>query len=131
MLFCQDLEEGVAKRPLGALALAGYGYRFVGARRGLMLDEVFEVVVIDVICRRALVIGGSSMLWDTTSARTMAPFWYGPLPEGVAVLHANQVREYGRRGTFNGGERSATRDVASQEASGATCQPLDNRTMIA
>lgn len=55
MLFREDLEEGVAKGSLCALALAGYGDGLVRARRGLVLDKLFEVVVVYVIYRRATV----------------------------------------------------------------------------
>lgn len=60
MLFREDLEEGVAKGPLCALALAGYGDGPVRARRGLVLDKLFEVVVVYVICKRATVSRGRS-----------------------------------------------------------------------
>jgi hypothetical protein len=50
MLLRYDLEEGVPERPLGAFALSRNRYGFVRARRRLVLDEVFEVIVVDVIC---------------------------------------------------------------------------------
>ena len=49
MLLGEDLEKGVAKRPLCALALAGNGYGLVGARCGLVLDQFLEVIVVNVI----------------------------------------------------------------------------------
>lgn len=51
MLRLQDLEERLAEGFLGAAcALAGDRNGFVGARRRLVLDQVFEVVVVDVNC---------------------------------------------------------------------------------
>lgn len=52
MLLREHPEEGVAKGPLGALALSWDGDGLVGAGRGLVLDEFLEVVVINVVCMR-------------------------------------------------------------------------------
>jgi hypothetical protein len=49
VLAFEHLEEGVAKRSLSSLTLAWYRQSLSNARRGVVLDEVFEVVVIDVI----------------------------------------------------------------------------------
>lgn len=60
MLLCQNIEEGVAECALGALALAWDGYSLVRARRRLVFDEVFKVVVVDVVCKRTCVSGERS-----------------------------------------------------------------------
>jgi hypothetical protein len=52
MLGVQDAQEGVAEDPLGGSALAGYGNGFVGARGCLVLDEVFEVIIVNVVYGR-------------------------------------------------------------------------------
>lgn len=60
MLLRQDIEEGVAECALGALALAWDGYSLVRARRRLVFDEVFKVVVVDIVCKRTCVSGERS-----------------------------------------------------------------------
>jgi hypothetical protein len=56
MLGLQDFEERLAEGFLGAAsALAGDRNGFVGARRRLMLDQVFEVVIVDINCAMLLV----------------------------------------------------------------------------
>jgi hypothetical protein len=60
MLLCQNIEEGIAECALGAFALAWDRYGLVRAGRSLVLYEVFEVVVVDVICGRTCVSGGLS-----------------------------------------------------------------------
>ena len=50
MLCFEDLEEGISKGSFTAFALAGDRDGFVGTGRGLVLDEVFEVVVVNVVC---------------------------------------------------------------------------------
>jgi hypothetical protein len=56
MLGLQDFEERLAEGFLGAAsALAGDRNGFVGARCRLMLDQVFEVVIVDVNCAMLLV----------------------------------------------------------------------------
>lgn len=49
MLRLQDVQKCLSKRSLGAFALAGDRDGFIRARGGLVLDEVFEVVVVDVV----------------------------------------------------------------------------------
>jgi hypothetical protein len=61
VLLRQDMEEDVSECALGALALAWDRYGLVRAGRRLVLDEVFEVVVVDVICGRTCVSGGLSV----------------------------------------------------------------------
>lgn len=58
MLFGKHLEEGVSEGALGALALSRYGHGLVCAWRCLVLDKVFEIVVVDIICMRRSVSGG-------------------------------------------------------------------------
>lgn len=50
MLGSEDLEECLSKGPLGRVALAWNRQGFTGAGRGLVLDQVFEVVIVDVNC---------------------------------------------------------------------------------
>jgi hypothetical protein len=59
---------------LGAFALPGYGDGFVRAWSGLVLDQVFEVVIVDVV----LSVVSSYVLFAKVrrgAARTVAPFW--------------------------------------------------------
>lgn len=74
MLLCQNIEEGVAECALGALALAWDGYGLVRAGRRLVLDKVFEIVVVDVICRRVSVSGTLSV------SRRSVRAWYSQWP---------------------------------------------------
>ena len=49
MLGLQDSKERLAEGFLGAACtLAGYRYGFVRARRRLVLDQVFEVIIVNV-----------------------------------------------------------------------------------
>ena len=48
VLRVEDFEEGVSKGALGACALARNGDGLVRTRSGLVFDQVFEVVIVDV-----------------------------------------------------------------------------------
>lgn len=53
MLRLQNTKECLAEGFLGAAcALARYRYGLVRARRRLVLDQVFEVIIVDVNCTR-------------------------------------------------------------------------------
>lgn len=75
VLRLQNLEEGISEGSLGALALSWYRNGFVCAGRGLMFDQVFEVVIVDVVCVTAelAVVARDTM---TRSVPTMSPFRY-------------------------------------------------------
>ena len=53
VLYLQDLKECLAEGFLGAACtLARYRYGFVRAGRCLVLDKIFEVIIVNVDCAR-------------------------------------------------------------------------------
>jgi len=83
MLGLEDLEKRLAECSLAALALAGDRYGFVRAGRRLVLDQVFEVIIVDVVWRTVSL----STLGRDGLAHTMSPFWNRPQAKGVPELH--------------------------------------------
>jgi hypothetical protein len=49
VLGFEDLQEGVPEGALGALALAGDRDGFIRTGSRLMLDQIFEIVIVDVV----------------------------------------------------------------------------------
>lgn len=66
MLSFEDLEEGFAESSLGGCALARNRQGLAGAGSCVLLDQVFEVVVVNII---------------------VGPFGDGTLAKRVAVFH--------------------------------------------
>lgn len=50
MLGFEDFEEDISKRPFGTFALAGNRNGLVCACGGLVFDQLFKVVVVNVVC---------------------------------------------------------------------------------
>lgn len=59
MLGFEDVVEGIAEGFLGRVALPGNRYCFSGALGGLVLDEVFQVIIVDVDCKEKVDLAGA------------------------------------------------------------------------
>lgn len=68
MLGLEGAEEGVAKGPLARCALAWYGNSLTGTSRGMVFDQVLEVIIVDVDCGWKGGISNSSDGWAQREA---------------------------------------------------------------